>query len=262
MSDLVLTEKRPNKVFLVTLNRPDKLNAISADMVASLTKAWKQAEALAKNNEIHSVIVNSSTPKAFCAGADLKERSALSESEVVDTLKRQRLMMDSLCDLPIPTIAAIEGLAFGGGLELALCCDLRVATGSAQMGLVEGKLAIIPGAGGTQRLARLIGVSRAKELIFCARKFSANEALSMGLINHVADSPLEKALSLCDEMSQVGPLALRAAKQSIQFGIERSQLSDALDWELQCYNTVLKSEDRLEGLRAFLEKRTPVYVGK
>lgn len=163
-----------------------------------------------------------------------------------------------------PTISVIDGPALGGGCELALCTDIRVATKDALFGLPETGLAIIPGAGGTQRLPRLIGISKAKELIFTGDRVSANEALAMGLVNHVCDDfnlATEKAIEIAKKIGDKGPIAIRAAKKAIDGG-EADDLRKGLEIEDKQYQKVLNTEDRLEGLKAFAEKRKPVYHGK
>ncbi|XP_016377543.1 methylglutaconyl-CoA hydratase, mitochondrial-like [Sinocyclocheilus rhinocerous] len=169
--------------------------------------------------------------------------------------------------LPMPTIAAIDGAALGGGLEMALACDIRVAASSAKMGLVETKLAIIPGAGGTQRLPRTVGVSVAKELIFAARVLSGDEAKSLGLVNHAVeqnktgDAAYLRALDLAREFIPQGPIAIRMAKLAINQGIE-VDLKTGLAIEEACYAQVIPTKDRLEGLQAFKEKRPPRFKGE
>ncbi|KAG2652768.1 hypothetical protein PVAP13_1NG378300 [Panicum virgatum] len=165
--------------------------------------------------------------------------------------------------LSIPTIAVVEGAAFGGGLELALSCDLRICGKDAKFSLPETSLAIIPGAGGTQRLPRIVGRSRAKELIFTGRRFDAAEAVSMGVVNYCvpAGEAYQKALELAREINQKGPLAIKMAKKAINGGAE-VDMTSALAVEEECYEQVLHTQDRLEGLAAFAEKRKPVYTGK
>ncbi|XP_043308933.1 methylglutaconyl-CoA hydratase, mitochondrial isoform X4 [Cervus canadensis] len=200
-------------------------------------------------------------------GADLKERAKMSSSEVGPFVSKIRAMINEIANLPVPTIAAIDGLALGGGLELALACDIRVAASSAKMGLVETKLAIIPGGGGTQRLPRAIGMSLAKELIFSARVLDGQEAKSVGLISHVleqnqeGDAAYRKALDLAREFLPQGPVAMRVAKLAINQGME-VDLVTGLAIEEACYAQTIPTKDRLEGLLAFKEKRTPRYKGE
>lgn len=197
----------------------------------------------------------------FCAGADLKERKGMNGEEVDRFLFNLRATFRHLEAMECPTISVIDGPALGGGTELALCTDIRVATAAAVFALPETGLAIIPGAGGTQRLTRLVGESRAKELIFTCDRLTGEEAHKIGLVNHVMadyqaanDKALEIALKICEK----GPIAIRAAKRAIN-GHEQDDLKKGLDFEGECYKMVLKSEDRLEGLKAFAEKRKPVY---
>ncbi|KAI1239878.1 Methylglutaconyl-CoA hydratase, partial [Lamprotornis superbus] len=200
-------------------------------------------------------------------GADLKERAKMHSSEVSSFVSRARATINELANLPVPTIAAIDGTALGGGLELALACDIRVAASSAKMGLVETKLAIIPGAGGTQRLPRTIGVSLAKELIFSARIVDGEEAKSIGLISHVVeqneagDAAYRRALALAREFLPQGPVAMRVAKLAINQGME-VDLVTGLAIEEACYAQTIPTKDRIEGLLAFKEKRPPRYKGE
>ncbi|XP_075405872.1 methylglutaconyl-CoA hydratase, mitochondrial isoform X3 [Tenrec ecaudatus] len=200
-------------------------------------------------------------------GADLKERVKMHSSEVGPFVSKARAVINEIANLPVPTIAAIDGLALGGGLELALACDIRVAAASAKMGLVETKLAIIPGAGGTQRLPRAIGMSLAKELIFSARVLDGQEAKAIGLISHVleqnkeGDAAYKKALDLAREFLPQGPVAMRVAKLAINQGME-VDLVTGLAIEEACYAQTIPTKDRLEGLLAFKEKRPPCYKGE
>ncbi|CAM0151001.1 unnamed protein product [Urochloa decumbens] len=243
------------------LERPEVKNAINWDVMGRLRSAIQkiQADATAK-----VVLVASSVPGAFCAGADLKERRLMSSSEVGEYAGSLRSTFSSFEALPIPTIAVIEGAALGGGLELALSCDLRICGENAELGLPETGLAIIPGAGGTQRLPRIVGVSRAKELIFTGRRCDAAEAVRMGLANYCvpAGEAYQKALDIAREITQKGPLGIRMAKKAINQGMEVSGMPSALAVEGECYDQLLHTQDRLEALAAFAEKRKPVYTGK
>ncbi|XP_030624363.1 methylglutaconyl-CoA hydratase, mitochondrial isoform X1 [Chanos chanos] len=246
------------------INRPKAKNAISKNLVKMMSEA---IESVKKNNKVRSVILCSLVPGIFCAGADLKERAKMHQSEVGPFVSKARALITELGSLPMPTIAAIDGAALGGGLEMALACDIRVAATSAKMGLVETKLAIIPGAGGTQRLPRAIGVSMAKELIFAARVVDGSEAKSLGLVNHAVeqnnsgDAAYLRALELAREFNPQGPIAIRMAKLAINQGIE-VDLTTGLAIEEACYAQVIPTKDRLEGLAAFKEKRPPRYKGE
>lgn len=246
------------------MNRPKAKNAISNNLVKMMSEA---VESVKKNNKVRSVILCSMVPGVFCAGADLKERAKMHQSEVGPFVYKARALLTELGNLPMPTIAAIDGAALGGGLEMALACDIRVAATSAKMGLVETKLAIIPGAGGTQRLPRTISVSLAKELIFAARVIDGSEAKALGLANHAVeqnnkgDAAYLRALELAREFNPQGPIAIRLAKLAINQGIE-VDLTTGLAIEEACYAQVIPTKDRLEGLAAFKEKRPPRYKGE
>lgn len=243
----------------ITLNRPQQANALSAGLLEALAGVASQLE---KRSDIRVAIVTGAGEKAFCAGADLKERLAMPQAAVPQAVALIRNTINAVAALPFPVIAAINGGAFGGGAELALACDLRVAVASAKLGLTETSLAIIPGAGGTQRLSRLIGVAKAKELIYTARRIDADTALALGLINQlVADGELMPAvLRLAGDIARNGPVAVRQAKLAIDRGLD-VDLPTGLAIEASAYEGVISTEDRLEGLQAFAEKRPPDYRG-
>jgi len=251
-------------VVVLGLNRPSSRNAIGKNLSNLMIEA---VEELKYKNNLRVVIVRSLVPGIFCAGADLKERAKMPAEEVGPFVGRLRSLLFDMQKLPFPTIAALDGVAVGGGLEMALGYDMRVAASNAKMGLVETKLAIIPGAGGTQNLARVIGPSKAKELIFTGRVVNGKEAHEIGLVNHVVDqnengdAAYQKALELAAEIIPQGPIALRMAKQAINLGVE-VDLATGLQFEQACYAQVIPTKDRLEGLKAFKEKRTPKYEGK
>ncbi len=247
-------------IVLLGLDRPSAKNALGRQL---LTEFRAALGALRDDPAVRVLVVHSRVPGVFCSGADLKERAGMSPEEAVVFVEGLRAAFSELGDLPMPTIAAIDGAAFGGGLELALAADLRVAGAGAKMGLVETSLAILPGAGGTQRLPRLIGASRAKELIFTARRIGAEEASRLGLVNRVvaAGRALESALALAREILPNGPVALRAAKRAVDQGIQLD-LASGLALEQACYAQVIPTKDRLEGLAAFRDKRKPEYRGE
>ncbi|KAG8596074.1 hypothetical protein GDO81_001722 [Engystomops pustulosus] len=227
----------------------------------------KAVDSLKGNNKVRTVILRSEVPGVFCAGADLKERAKMHPSEVGPFVSKARALMNEFANLPMPTIAALDGAALGGGLEMALASDIIVAASSAKMGLVETKLAIIPGAGGTQRLPRAVGVALAKELIFSARVLDGIEAKSIGLVSHVVeqneegDAAYRRAVALAREFITQGPIAMRMAKLAINQGIE-VDLATGLAIEEACYAQVIPTKDRMEGLLAFKEKRPPRYKGE
>ncbi|KAM4808737.1 methylglutaconyl-CoA hydratase, mitochondrial [Rhinophrynus dorsalis] len=251
-------------IVVLGINRPQAKNAISKNLVKSM---MKMVDSLKSNNKVRTVILRSEVPGVFCAGADLKERAKMHPSEVGPFVTKARALMNEFANLPMPTIAALDGAALGGGLEMALACDIIVAASSAKMGLVETKLAIIPGAGGTQRLPRAVGVAVAKELIFAARILDGNEAKSLGLVSHVVeqnekgDAAYRRAVALAQEFTLQGPIALRMAKLAINQGIE-VDLATGLAIEEACYAQIIPTKDRLEGLLAFKEKRPPRFKGE
>ncbi len=247
-------------ILLLGLERPEAKNALGRQLLQEIKESLESA---ASDLSIRVVILHSLLPGVFCAGADLKERMGMTQEEATGFVKKLRATFTMLECLPMPTIAAIEGAALGGGLELALACDFRLVGGSAKLGLPETSLAIIPGAGGTQRLPRLIGRARAKELIFTARKFGAAEALRYGLADRITDpgNALESSMELAREILPNGPVALRAAKEAIDRGLDLDS-SGGLLLEEACYARVIPTLDRLEGLAAFKEKRKPLYRGE
>jgi len=255
----LLIEPVGNAVWLI-LNRPEAANALSVALVRALTAA---VEALGKGALPSALVIGAKGGRSFCAGADLKERLRMTIEETHAFLDSLGGLLLALERFPRPVIAAISGAAHGGGLELALACDLRVCADHATLGLPETRLAIIPGAGGTQRLTRLVGVGLAKDLIFTGRRVDARTALGMGLVSRVvsAKSLDEEVDRLVGDLSVAGPLALCQAKKAIDGGVGLP-LSEALALERAAYNVVLASEDRNEGLRAFSEKRPPVYRGR
>ncbi|XP_062064570.1 methylglutaconyl-CoA hydratase, mitochondrial [Lepus europaeus] len=257
-------EEENRGIVVLGINRAYGKNALSRNLIKMLSKA---VDSLKSDKQVRTIIIRSEVPGIFCAGADLKERAKMSSSEVGPFVSKIRAVINDIANLPVPTIAAIDGLALGGGLELALACDIRVAASSAKMGLVETKLAIIPGGGGTQRLPRAIGMSLAKELIFSARVLDGHEAKAVGLISHVleqnqeGDAAYRKALDLAREFLPQGPVAMRVAKLAINQGME-VDLITGLAIEEACYAQTIPTKDRLEGLLAFKEKRPPRYKGE
>ncbi|MBI1753441.1 MAG: enoyl-CoA hydratase/isomerase family protein [Acidobacteria bacterium] len=247
-------------IVLLGLDRPAAKNALGRQLLREFRGA---VQALGADQAARVVVVHSLVPGVFCAGADLKEREGMSQEEATGFVKGLRAAFTELAELPMPVLAALEGAAFGGGLELALAADLRVAGSETRLGLVETSLAIIPGAGGTQRLPRLIGASRAKELIFTARRLGAEEANRLGVVDRVvpAGQALESALALAREILPNGPIAVRMAKRAIQEGLALD-MAAGLALEEACYAEILPTTDRLEGLAAFREKRKPRYKGQ
>lgn len=258
-----ITLKRLNGtegVAVMSLCRQQGKNAFSKAMVEDFNTVINK---LHSEEGVLALVVHSEVDKVFCAGADLKERLAMPDDQVGSFVAGLRSAFHSLSKLPFPTIAAIEGVALGGGLELALACDLRIAGHAAGLGLPETALAIIPGAGGTQRLPRVVGIAKAKELIFTGRKLSAQESLEIGLVNAVtpAGGAYDKAVEMAKTISEKGPIGVRMAKAAIDGGIA-CNIDQAMEVEGSCYSNVIYTQDRKEGLKAFVEKRSPKYSGK
>lgn len=259
-----LMVERRDAVELWTLNGAARRNAISRallrELEANVDRVSGHGEA---PSETRVVVLTGAGDQAFCAGADLKERTTMSEEEVRGFLEGLRRTLRKLERSGCVFLAAINGSAFGGGTELALACDLRLAASAAELGLTEVKLGIIPGGGGTQRLARLIGPGRAKDLILSGRRVNAAEAFSIGLVNRLAPEGrlIELALSLAEQIAVNAPLAVAEAKHAIDEGLSLP-IDDALALEHRHYEAILKTEDRLEGLLAFAEKRPPRFSGR
>lgn len=255
----VLYEKK-NNIAYVTINREEALNCFNYD---ALQKLQEVTDAIYRDADVHVVIFTGAGEKAFSAGADLKERRTLNDSEVRRNVKAIRDVFNSIAELPQPTIAAVNGYALGGGFELMLACDFSIAVEETQMGLTETSWAIIPGAGGTQRLPRLVGEMKAKELIFTAKRLTSEEALELGiLLNVVKKSEL---LSTCEALAESimnnGPVAIKQAKYAISEGMN-TDLRTGLAIESKAYELTIPTEDRMEALHAFKEKRKPVFSGR
>ena len=260
MSEKLLLVEEKDGLSILTLNRPEIMNALNFELLQVLKQ---KIESLRFMPDIRVVIITGAGEKAFCAGADLKERRTLTDLQVQEFIYTIRNLLTSIEHLNKPVIAAVNGIALGGGTELALASDLRIASMNASMGLTETRLAIIPGGGGTQRLPRLIGRGKAKELIFTGRRVGAEEALQIGLVNQICDRDilLDECKKMAAMICEAGPIAIEQAKYAINFGLE-TDIHTGLGIESNAYQVTIPTEDRLEGLAAFREKRKPVYKGK
>jgi enoyl-CoA hydratase/carnithine racemase len=247
-------------VLRVQVNRPEVMNAIDTRTGQDLLALWTRLTE--EPGELRCVILTGRGERAFCAGGDLKERHGMSDAQ----WRRQHEIFErayfALLDLPLPVIAAVNGHAFGGGLETALACDFIHAARGARMALTETRLGIMPGGGGTQTLARAVGERRAKELILRAQVFDADQALRWGLVNHVSEPAqlMDDVLAAARDIAANGPLAVRQAKKSIHFGLQ-GDLRTGSRLEIEAYNRLVASQDRHEGVRAFNEKRAPRFTG-
>jgi enoyl-CoA hydratase/carnithine racemase len=260
MSEDVLLKEVKDGVALLTLNRPAVMNSFNFALLHALSR---EVEAIDVDPGIRVVIITGAGEKAFAAGADLKERRTYTPEQVKEFITTIRNLFTRIEYMKKPAIAAVNGVALGGGTELAMACDIRIASATATMGQTETRLAIIPGAGGTQRLPRLVGKGMAKELIFTGRRVTADEALRIGLVNRVVepDDLLGEAKKMAAMICEAGPIALEQAKYAINYGME-TDLHTGLAIESNAYWVCIPTEDRLEGLAAFQEKRKPVYKGK
>ena len=260
MNESVLLVEEEKKVVTLTLNRPEVMNSLNFPLLHALRD---QIESFRFKPNVRVIIITAAGEKAFCAGADLKERAALAPEQVREYIFTIRNLFTSIEELNKPVIAAVNGIALGGGTELSLACDIRIAAKNATMGLTETRLAIIPGAGGTQRLPRLVGKGKAKELIFTGQRINAEEALKIGLVNKVCEQKdlVDESKKMAAMICEAGPVAIEQAKYAINRGLE-TDIHTGLAIESNAYWVCIPTEDRLEGLTAFKEKRKPVYKGK
>jgi len=258
--DIPVRIERRGRVGVLTLDRPDRRNALSRFALQELGRLGRE---LVSDPEIRVIVLTGSGEKVFCAGADLKERQGFTNEDVRVQVGLYRSELSALDHSPKPVIAALNGSAFGGGLEIALLCDLRVAAPHVLLGLPETTLGIIPGAGGTQRLPRVVGEARAKEMILLGRSITADIALSWGLVNRVSPvgvSVVDDAIAWAEPISNGAPIAQRAALASTDVSFDVT-LEHGLALERVHYDETLRSLDRLEALKAFAEKRSPVFGG-
>ncbi len=243
-----------------TIDGEARRNSITMALLAELGALLARA---VSDRRLRCIVLTGAGGKAFCAGADLKERATMSDAQVHEFHGGLRRALRAIETAPQPVIAALNGAALGGGLELALACDLRIAASTAVVGLPEVSLGIIPGGGGTQRLARLAGVARAKDLVLTARRVGAEEAAAMGLVTAVVppERLVEEAEALAARVARNAPISLRQAKRAIDGGFHLP-LEEALELENRMYQDCLGTKDRVEALRAFAEKRDPAFRGE
>jgi enoyl-CoA hydratase len=245
---------------IVRLNRPEKLNALTREMILSLTEIFTK---LASQSDLRAVILTGEGDKAFCAGTDISELAEVDKDRAREVSERGQELCNQIEGCGVPVIAAVNGIAAGGGCELALACHLRLASANAQFSLPETRLGIIPAYGGTQRLAREIGRGRALEMMLTGRRLNATQALHFGLTNQIADAVelLQAAEALAQEIAMLAPLAIRAGLEAVIRGFDLP-LSEGLALEAKLFAGLFASDDVREGTRAFLEKRSPSFTGR
>ena len=248
-------------ILVVTLSRPEVRNAINTQMGHDQLDLWSRLTA--EPGQIRCVVLTGSGDRAFCAGGDLKERDGMTQAAWQAQHELFERAFVALVECTVPVIAAVNGHAFGGGLEMALCCDFAYGASTARFALSEVSLGIMPGGMGTQNLPRAVGERRAKELILTARPFSAAEALEWGVLNRVCEPGklMEEALATAQAIAANAPLSVRQAKKSVHYGLQMDLLS-GYRFEIEAYNRLVDTDDRREGVKAFNEKRKPIFKGK
>ena len=248
-------------VLLVTLNRPQAVNALNTQMGADLHDLFLRITA--EPGTVRCIVLTGTGDRAFCAGGDLKERDGMSQAQWQAQHELFERAFVAIMECPVPIIGALNGHAYGGGLEMALCCDFLYASRAARFALSEVKLGIMPGGCGTQNLARAVGGRRAKELVLTARPFSAEDGVAWGAFNQACDAQtvLQEALATAAAIAENAPLSVRQAKKSIHYGLQMDLLT-AYRFEIEAYNRLVDTDDRREGVRAFNEKRKPAFTGR
>lgn len=254
-------EPREEHVLLATLARPEALNALNTQMGRDLLDLFTRLTADAQG--VRCIVLTGSGEKAFCAGGDLKERDGMTQAQWVAQHEIFERAFVAMMECPLPVVAALNGVAYGGGLEMALCCDFIYAARTARFALPEVKLGIMPGGCGTQNLARAVGERRAKELVLTGAPFSAEEGVAWGAFNRACEpgSLQEEALATARTIAGNAPLSVRQAKKSIHYGLQVDLLT-GYRFEIEAYNRLVDTEDRHEGVRAFNEKRRPAFQGR
>ena len=258
--ETLLVDEPVEHVLRVRFNRPDASNAFTTRTAIELHDVFAPLEI--ERTRFRCVVISGVGDKAFCAGGDLKERKRLSEQEWVLQHELMERTVRAIAACPVPVIAAANGAAYGGGLELLLQCDFAYAANTAMFALTETSLGIMPGAGGTQTLPRAVGERRAKELILAAKPFTAQEAYDWGMVNRVCESAalMDEVLAIAGRIAGNAPIAVRTAKHSIHHGLQQD-LATGMQFEIEAYQRMVKTRDRVEGVAAFNEKRKPRFEG-
>ena len=256
-SDPIVVES--GQITTIRLENPP-LNLVTVELTRSLDRALTTIEG---DPDVRCVVLTGTGDRAFCAGSDVKEFESLQGRVGEGKLLLEKAVYRRIARLPVPSIAAIQADALGGGLELALCCDLRVADENAKLGLPEVRLGVMPGSGGTQRLPRIVGIAKAKELILMGEIISASDALEIGLVNRVAAAgrAVDDAMTMAETIAERGPLAVREAKQALDLAGDMP-LDEGMARELDASERIFASRDMLEGAQAFFEKRPPRFTGE
>lgn len=259
--DTLKVEAPQEHTVLVTLNRPEVANAMNTQMGLDLLETF-DGFCAAPNNQ-RCIVITGAGSKAFCAGGDLKQRDGMTDEQWQDQHLIFERAIRAMTDCPVPIIAAVNGAAYAGGLEISLCADFIYAVEHARFALTEVTLGIMPGAGGTQNLPRAVGARRAKEIMLTGRPFSARDALEWGMVNRIcgAHALLAEALETAAVIAGNAPISTRQVKQAVNVG-SNMDLRSGMMFEIEAYNRMVPTEDRREGIRAFNEKRKPVYKGR
>src|SRR5262249_51939054 len=259
--ETLMIERPEPHVLVVTLNRPDQRNALNTQMGLDLLELF--GSLYVDQEDIRCIVLTGSGSKAFCAGGDLKQRNNMTEESWQNQHAIFEKMTLAMMDCPVPVIADVNGAAFGGGFEIALSADFIYSARSARFAQTETRLGIMPGAGGTQNLPRACGVRRAKEIVFTARPFGAEEAFEWGIVNRLCDDLdlMDETLATARNIAANAPIAVRQAKKSIGMATQ-TDLKTGYAYEIEAYNRMVPTEDRVEGVRAFNEKRDPEFKGR
>ena len=251
--------ERRDGVDILTLNRPEALNALSFAVLREIEARVAEVERRIDEGEVRALLVAGAGDRAFCAGADVKELMGRTPLEHRRGLRFGQALFERIADLPIPSIALVDGYALGGGLELAMACTFRLATAAARMGLPEIKLGLVPGYGGTQRLPRLVGEPNALDIVMTGRMVKAEEGLSMGLVNRIVEGdPIEAGLAFAAEITHYSLPVLRLAREAVRRALDLP-VHEGLEVEADLGSLSYQTADAAEGMSAFLEKRAPVF---
>jgi enoyl-CoA hydratase len=259
--ETIRAEDRGQGLVLLTLNRPQVANALNTQMGHDLLAFFEAVNAAPAG--VRCIVMTGAGERAFCAGGDLKERNGMTDEQWQDQHLLFERMVRAFIACPVPVIGAVNGAAYAGGCELALCCDFIYAAESARFALTEVTLGIMPGAGGTQQLPRAVGERRAKEIILTGRPFGAQEAYDWGMVNRLCapGKVVDEALATARQISDNAPISVRQAKHAIHFGLQMD-LASGMMLEIEAYNRMVPTEDRREGIASFNEKRKPIFKGR